>query len=63
MNPVGPFQLLAAVIAGNTLTVLWLYTLWRIGRREAAGKEATSMQCILAAVPPLLGAYGFWLMK
>ena len=59
----GPFQVLAAVLAGNTITVLWLYTMWRIGRREAAGREATFIQCIAAATPPLLMAYGFWLIK
>lgn len=60
---IGPFQILAAVLAGNAITVLWIYTLWRIGRREAAGREATFFQCIAAAAPPLLMAYGFWLIK
>jgi hypothetical protein len=60
---VGPFQILAAVLAGNAITVVWLYTLWRIGRREAVGREATVFQCLMAAVPPGLMAYGFWLIR
>ena len=63
MNSIGPFQVLAAVLAGNAITVVWLYVMWRIGRREASGKEPTSLQCLLAAIPPGLMAYGFWLMK
>lgn len=63
MAEIGPIQLLAAVLAGNAITVVWLYTLWRIGRREKMGREATTMQCIAAATPPLLMAYGFWLIR
>lgn len=63
MENFGPFQVIAAALAANTLTLVWAYAMWRIGRREAIGRDPTLLQLIIAATPPLLIAYGFWLMK
>jgi hypothetical protein len=60
---IGPFQVTAAVLAGNVLTVVWVFVMWRIGRREAMNRDPSLFQCLVAATPPLLIAYGFWLMK
>jgi hypothetical protein len=63
MSNIGPFQVLGAVIAGNVITVIWLFVLWRVGRREALGKDPSLFQSLVAAAPPMLVAYGFWLMR
>ena len=58
----GMFQVVGAVLAANALTILWVYVLWRVGRREAIGGEASAFQLIIAAAAPLIMAYGFWVM-
>ena len=60
---IGLFQILGAQIAANILTFFWVLVVWRIGRRERAGKEPGVFQAIFAAMPGLLVAYGFWLAK
>lgn len=63
MGAIGPLQVLGAVLAGNIITVGWLYALVLITRRERRGQEPGFWQCMVAGVPPLIAAYGFWLMK
>jgi hypothetical protein len=58
-----PFQIVAAVLAGNVLTMIWCWSLWRVGIFEKQGRQPSLPYLLVLAAIPLVMSYGFWTIE